>query len=200
MDQFHPTKRVLLQTLVKLLETNNPDQINSDQVLELSGVSKGSLYHHFQDFSDLLESALVYRFGKFVDVSVEALTEIIRIAKTKEDLISGLKQVTRASQARDIQEPRFNRIRILAFAVNNERMKLKLSFEQDRLTEALADLFRESIERGWGNPAMDSRTIAVMAQAYTIGRVVDDISQVQMDPEKWFYLIDEILEKVFFAR
>ena len=199
MEHLHPTKRALLQTVVNLLESNTPEQINSDQVLEISGVSKGSLYHHYQDFPDLMESALVYRFGKFVDVSVDSLTKVISASKTKEELIEGLKQVTRATQTKELQETRFNRVRILALAVNNDRMKLRLGVEQERLTEALADLFRESIERGWGDPALDPRTIAVMVQSYTMGKIVDDITPIHMDPEKWHHLVDQILERVFFA-
>ena len=200
MEHLHPTKRALLQTVVNLLETNLPEQINSEQVLELSGVSKGSLYHHYQDFPDLMESALVYRFGKFVDVSVDALTNVIRSAKSKADLVAGLKQVTRATQSSELQSTRVNRVRILALAGNNDRMKLKLGVEQERLTEALADLFRESIERGWGDPALDPRAIAVLVQAYTMGKIVDDITPQQMDPDKWLFLIDQILEGVFFSK
>jgi hypothetical protein len=32
-----------------------------------------------------------------------------------------------------------------------------------------------------------------------MGKVVDDFTPVQMDPAAWELLIDEILEKVFFA-
>lgn len=200
MQLLHPTKRALLQTVVDMLDTNQPDQINSDQVLENSGVSKGSLYHHYNDFPDLMESALVYRFGKYVDVSVQALSQVIKNAKTKEQLIEGIKQVTRDTQSSKMKETRFNRVRILAIAANNERMSKKLGVEQERLTQALADLFRESIERGFGDPAFDPRTIGVLVQAYTMGKVVDDITSVHMDEEKWVYLIDRILETVLFTK
>ena len=57
----------MIETVVNLLQTQSVDEINSDQVLEISGISKGSMYHHFEDFSDLIEHAQVARFASFVD-------------------------------------------------------------------------------------------------------------------------------------
>ncbi len=55
----HPTKEELIQTVVVLLEGTTLNQITSEQVLAISGISRGSLYHHFEDFSELLELAQV---------------------------------------------------------------------------------------------------------------------------------------------
>ena len=69
---------------------------------------------------------------------------------------------------------------------------------QERLTDSIADLYREVCHRGWGNPELDPRTISVMIQAYSLGRVVDDFTPERMDQEKWEKLITTILEQVFF--
>jgi len=90
-------------------------------------------------------------------------------------------------------------VKTVGHAVNNPRMRVNLGLEQERLTEALSDLFREAKERGWANKKIDARTVAVLVQAYTMGKVVDDFTPRQMDPAAWELLIDEILEKVLFA-
>ena len=40
---------------------------------------------------------------------------------------------------------------------------------------------------------------AVFIQAYTLGRVVDDISAEKVDPEKWKDLIHEVIDALIFA-
>ena len=56
---MHPTKAVLVRTVVELLDTQMPSEIHADNVLEISGISKGSLYHHFEDLGELVETAQV---------------------------------------------------------------------------------------------------------------------------------------------
>ncbi len=195
---LHPTKQTLIDTVVTLMDTQPAMEINSDQVLEISGISKGSLYHHFEDFPELVEHAMVARFARFVDNSVVMLNGVISSAKTRADLVEGLKKVTRATQAQELTRHRSERVTAIAKAIRIPRMKALLGEEQERLTDALADLFRESVERGWGDPTLDPRIVGVMVQAYTIGKIVDDITPTRMDAENWNQAIDSVLDKVFF--
>ena len=195
---LHPTKQTLIDTVVTLMDTQPSMEINSDQVLEISGISKGSLYHHFEDFPELVEHAMVARFARFVDNSVVMLNGVIASAKTRADLVEGLKKVTRATQAQELTRHRSERVTAIAKAIRIPRMKALLGEEQERLTDALADLFRESVERGWGDPTLDPRVVGVMVQAYTIGKIVDDITPTRMDAENWNQAIDSVLDKVFF--
>ena len=197
---FHPTKQILIDTVVKLMETQNAIDINSDEVLEISGISKGSLYHHFEDFSELIEYALVARFASFVDRSIHMLNQVTTHSKNKKDFVAGIHQVTRVTQSLERAGFRAERVTAISTAMRNERMKLRLGEEQERLTGALADLFRESIERGWGNPEFDPRTVAVLVQAYTMGQVVDDFTPDHMSIEKWYVLIDAIVDHIFFSK
>ena len=59
--RVHPTKALLIATTVTLLDTKLPNEIAVDEILEASGISKGSLYHHFEDLGELLEIAQVER-------------------------------------------------------------------------------------------------------------------------------------------
>ena len=199
MSSLHPTKQTLLDTVVYLLNSKLPAEINSEEVLEMSGISKGSLYYHYADFSELIEQALIVRFARYVDASIASLSQVLRTARTKTELFEGLKMVTRRTQSEEMKEGRYERLVSMAAAIRSPRMQLALGVEQERLTEALADLFRESQERGWGNKDFQPRVIAVMVQAYTMGKIVDDITPTHMDEENWALLIDAFLERIFFT-
>ena len=67
LTSFHPTKRLLVETVMSLLNTKTPDEVLADEVLEKSGVSKGSMYHHFEDLQELVETAQLARYAKWID-------------------------------------------------------------------------------------------------------------------------------------
>lgn len=193
----HPTRERLIEVTMTLLDGERPDKIHVDEVLLLSGISKGSLYHHFNDFSDLIEEALVRRFSTYVDQSIYVLTELVHSAKSKEELIAGLKKVTRQTQDPSRFANRFERARALGMAGSNDRFRVALAMEQDRITSALEDLFRESQNRGWMSSDFDPRAGAVLIQAYTLGQVINDVATVKYDNDAWVELIDRIIEKAF---
>ena len=195
--RVHPTKALLISTTVKLLDTKLPNEIAVDEILETSGISKGSLYHHFEDLSELLEVAQVERYAAWVDRSVEALVGMLSKVKTREDIAAGLKLVTRFTQDTKYSKPRFQRARAIAAAEHNPRFRKLLADEQKRLTDALIDLINEARNKGLYASDFDAHAGAVLVQAYTLGMIVDDFVDEQMDPEAWYDLIDKVVDKVF---
>ena len=198
MERLHPTKRLLLETVIKLLDTKKPEEILSDEVLQISGISKGSMYYHYKDWYEIVEDAICERFGWYVDRSVELCQSALLTAKTRDDLVKQLKEVTRATQKPEQYETRLARVRAIAMAGRSERMRKKLGEVQERLTQALEDLFREAKERGWTDSNLEPRAVAVLVQAYTFGHIVDDFTPEHMNTEAWYKLIDDVVERVFF--
>lgn len=195
----HPTRERLIDTVVVMLDGDHPDKINVDDVLLKSGISKGSLYHHFEDFNDLIESALVRRFSRTVDSSIDAITTLVAQATSQQEALDGLHEITIATQAQDRAPMRFERARALGMAGWNPRFQKVLGEEQRRLTEALTDLFRETQHKGWMNGAFDPHAAAVLIQAYTLGQVVNDIDDEPMSRDAWNALIRRLIEQVFVA-
>jgi len=192
----HPTWQLLLDTTVGLLDRLPPEELTSEQVLAESGVSRGSLYHHFEDFPELIVTAQVARFSLFVDRSIAALTDALESATGVDSLLVGLRQVTDATQAPERAGLRLERAGVIASAGSDERMRRMLGAEQARLTDALTELILRAQERGLYRSDFDARACAVLIQAYTLGRIVDDIVDERVDPSAWNDLIMRIISEV----
>ena len=195
---IHPTKDELIKTVVVLLDHITLADITSEKVLEISGISRGSLYHHFQDFAELLELAQVRRFSNYVDTSIEVLTELFDSVTTRDELVRRTTEISKSFQALELADSRIERLTAISKVVHNPRMASALGGEQERLTETIADLYRDMQVRGFGNPLLHPRTAAVMFQAYTLGRTVDDFTPTHMDQGNWLYAVSLIVENIFF--
>lgn len=194
-NPHHPTRERLVEVVVGILHEKPAEEITMDEVLQASGISKGSLYHHFLDFSDLLDVALAAQFASYVDETIAGLTNLVAHVKSETDFWTGLGAITLESQAAENRPRRFTRLQVAARAARNEDFRQLLALEQGRLTVALADLVREGQHNGWLNQDIDPFSVAVLIQAYTLGRSLDDISDEHVDPVKWNALILRLVRK-----
>ena len=195
----HPTFERLVLSTIELMKEFLVEEISTDMVLQHSGVSRGSLYHHFEDLADLLETAMVRIFAETVDRNIELIRGLIEKAADATEFYRATEQFNHVTQDPARRDVRFERFRLIGFACKNPRMAEKLAIEQARLTEIYADLFREAQAKGLMSNDFDPRAAAVLIQAYTLGRAVDDLVADPVDPDAWNSLIMKIVTRVFGA-
>jgi AcrR family transcriptional regulator len=175
-----------------LIDKHGSQGFTVEQLLEASNISKGSLYHHFEDFYDVIMQAQVSRFARYVDEDIAALTNVLLASTSREDMFGRLDLISRATHdpARSVR--RADRIEILAGARHSELMRQLLAPTQARLTNAIADLAREMQVKGFIDEELDSASVAVFIQAYSLGLIVNDVSSEPIDMEKWHNMISRM--------
>jgi AcrR family transcriptional regulator len=196
-NNFHPTKRLLVETVVAMLETKKPTEILAEEVLEVSGVSKGSMYHHFSDLQELVETAQLIRYSKWIDASIEFMTTYVLGATTKEEFIESLRKLTELTQSIDRKGARAERARALAACFDNPRMAKAMGEETQRHTDALADIIREVQNRGLVRADVDAKAVAVFIQSYTLGKMVNDYNPTGVQDDTWVDMITDMAVRTF---
>lgn len=196
VQAMHPTKALLLETAVALIDERGPQGFTVDELLDTSGISKGSMYHHFEDFNDVIESAEVFRFARFVDEDIRAIVAVMRTVTSREEMFDRFRRITEVASSPMRASSRADRAMIIGLASRSPRLARALAAEQDRLTDALADIAREFQERGFLASHTDPRVIAVFVQAYSFGRAIDDIAATKVSPEGWNEMISRIVETI----
>ena len=194
IDTMHPTKRLLMQTVSSMLDSDHPYDGLVENVLKQSGVSKGSLYHHFKDYPELVEQTLAWRFSQGVDESIEMMRSVRDEASNPDEFWQGIEHLTLYSQAPERAKFRAERARIIGMAAANDRFGPMLAGEQDRMTNAITEIIRDVQTRGWVNTAVDPRALAVFIQSYTLGRTIDDIAGEHVSAEAWTNLIRSVTQ------
>ena len=197
LRNLHPTGVELVKACDRLLDIKRPDQINTEEILRESGISKGSLYHHFVDLPDLIETTLIYRYSKWIDLSIQRMSSLLSSAKSAKALKEALFQITFATQKDSLQNMRIERARIFAEAQQNSRLSEKLIAETERMTTSIEDLVREVIDRKLFKPGLNARAIAVFIQSYTLGLIVNDFTTNKVTFEDWTSLINQIIGELF---
>ena len=190
------TRQNLIQATSDLMDLHAIEDISATMVLERAGASKSSMYHFFEDFSDLLEETYVVRFGETVRTSILVIEKIIAKSNTKEEFFVALDRLTKATQDRKLAQIRFSRARELARSERHEKFQKSLGALQQKLTDSLTLAFETAQEKGFLNKNFEARTGAVFIQAYTLGRIVDDVTITHMNDDDWEKLIGRIAREV----
>lgn len=193
---MHPTRQLLIDCAILLLDSHGPEAITGDMILQSSQTARGSLYHHFTDLSELIETALVVRFARYVDWSIALISEALNASQSGDDLLAGLIRVTTETQGPDRRFARMERARLIGATDGNERLAAALAAEQDRLTGAITDLFRQAQERGLMNAGFDPHVAAVFTQAYTLGKIIDDAASNHVSEEEWTRFVRLFIENI----
>lgn len=193
----HPTATRLLDATVELIDESSIDEVNLAMVLERSGVSHGSLYHHFEDFPDLVEQAIVARYVRGLDESLEAIAQL-------RDCADAAEFRTRAEQIiirfHDVDRRAYRMARLETLGSLNGRPRLAAALgrvQRDHL-ERQAALYAEFQERGWARRDVDPLVMSTMTAALHLGRTVDDISDHPVDPEQWTALVLRVYGPMMF--
>jgi len=194
--ELNETRQNLIQATSELMDLHAIEDISASMVLERAGASKSSMYHFFEDFSDLLEETYVVRFGENVRVSIIVIEKIVAKSTTKEDFFVALDRLTASTQDRGLAAIRFSRARELARSERHEKFRNSLGALQQQLTDSLTIAFETAQEKGFLNKNFEARTGAVFIQAYTLGRIVDDITTTHMNDKDWEKLIGQIARDV----
>ena len=195
----HPTRITLIETVISLLETTNPEDIRVEQVLNPSGTSVGSLYHHFNDLADLIDQAMITRYTADIDVSIAALSEVLQTSTDRKSLLEGFRNNTARTQSPTRGSHRFHRAQTMTRAVVNERFRQALASEQKRLTDTIADMWKELQSKGLFDPDLDPKVGSVFIQAYSMGLIINDVSSEPIDPDAYVAFISRMLERTFFS-
>jgi AcrR family transcriptional regulator len=195
----HPTREALITTVVHMLTSKNPEDLKVEEVLAQSGISSGSLYHHFVDFSDLIDQAMVLRYSSDIDASIASLDVLVQTAHDIPSLASGLLATTVRTQAPDRHIQRFIRAQTMVRAATHEQFRRALAPEQKRLTEAIADVLRKLQAKGLFHTSIDPHAGSIFIQAYNLGLIVNDVAEESVNHEAYVAIVSRMLEKTFFA-
>lgn len=189
----------LLSAAERLLVKHPPRKITTAMILREAGVARGSLYHHFESSTQLLESALLGMFSRQVSLNIEMLRGATTDARDLRSFLTGLQRITRISQGPDRRASRFDRVRLIAATQNNETLGKLLAKEQARLTDAITEIFKLAQQKGWIRPDIPAGAAAVFIQSYTLGKIVDDLVPNPVESADWNTLIDLFVERTLIS-
>jgi AcrR family transcriptional regulator len=198
--RMHPTAQLLVETVREMLKTLPFNTIKSESVLQKSGLSRGSMYHHFVNFEDLVETAQIQLYNEFIEDLVQSLKEVLTSCETIEEARAAFSVLSSTGSEHHPGNIRNQRVGVLYSAAVSHEFAKKLQHSQESLTQEWMNLYEMCVAKGWADPSIDARAVAILIQSTTLGRTIDDLSMVHMSLDAWVVVLLHLLDSFFFSK
>lgn len=190
----HPTHSRILEEAKIILNEDGFDLFNVQRVLDAANVSRGTLYHHFGDVDTLIEAALVETFRQELDHYLNLLVELIKHSPDSTTFRQTLRPLVQAFSTMPASV-RLRRAHTIVLAATRPKLASAIASVQNSVTEAWEVTILELQGRGFVRADLNAHATAVMVQAITLGRIVDDAASNHLTHEQFadsFYQIIDL--------
>ena len=158
------------------LKQSGSVNFNLENVLRESGVSRGSLYHHFGSRHGLISHCEAQLLKESLKSENELIRLLIESGKSGEELFNMLSGLIRSLGTDSMLDQRARRIRTIAASMEDDNLRAMLADSQIKGSQYLADSYEMAKQRGLIKPKVDIETIVYLTQAMFLGRILVDIT------------------------
>ncbi|MFM7488877.1 MAG: TetR/AcrR family transcriptional regulator [Actinomycetota bacterium] len=151
-------------------------KFNLDRVLEKSGVSRSSVYHHFGSRNGLIATVEVDRGLEDTLKEMEILRSFLLGSDKFERVMGYIEIALNADDDKAARLRRRRRIALVAASEHNKALAASLANAQSEGTAHLAETLQMMKDRGIINPTVPLPGIASAFQSLLLGRVYADIT------------------------
>ena len=180
------TAAKILKFAEEELEAHGHVNFNLDRVIEKSGVSRSSVYHHFGGREGVIAGVETNRLISWLDNGLSEMREMLLNVHSGEDAFKLVELgIVWVAGSAEQQERRRQRISTLAMSYNSPDTRQHLKKVQGEGTQRFAEIIRELKTRGLCDPLEPIEGTAHFIQSILLGRVLVDILEDAEANTQW---------------
>lgn len=193
-----PIREKLLVQAMELLANDGFDRFNVQRVLDGAGVSRATLYRHFPDVDGLIEAAMVEIFRQQIDLNLRAARELVELSTDKEMFRDGIGRLLEALSKTPVQV-RILRAHTVVLGTSRPELGKAVATVQESLNDGWEEVVRSAQMRGLVRKDVDPRTVGVLVQSLSLGRIIDEVAVKHMGDTNWAKALFDVLDRAFFT-
>ena len=192
------TRTRLVDSALRTILDHGIDAVRIDDVVAEVGVTKGSLYWHFEDRDALVKAALAEQIRRLNVDTVEGVSEAIRSATSKDDYLGRIAPLLAdpfdAAQVRE----RWSRLTVLVETRNDPKLRAMIQDVQARHLALFVELMSDAQNAGVLRDDVDPRAVAVALNAMYLGsNIIDVLGDHGPTPDAWWGLMSLLIAALF---
>lgn len=183
----------VLTATAKVLSKQGEGKVRIQEISSQTGVSIGSIYHHFKNREGLILAALVDAFSKGFRRDLENMVNWLDSVNEIAQLTQDTDRIRGLIDKHWAEADALHRISILGSVQGRRELKAALTKVQTELFDRLA----QSIERlqglGFIKSNLSTRAVSVHGIGMILGRAISEIDATPVSSSEWNQVVLEML-------
>jgi AcrR family transcriptional regulator len=163
------SRKELIDVALKIIINDGIDALRIDDVCEKVGVTKGSLYWHFQDREGLVRAALFEQLRQLSETQLASLDAAIENATSRDEYLVKVAGSLANPFDTNESENRWERWEMLARARRDPELKQFMTEIQKRYQHFLTSVMTKAKDRGVLRGDVDPAAVAAAITALALG-------------------------------
>ena len=131
------TVSAVITATVRAIEEGGESNVRIDEILVETGISKGSLYHHFGGREGLIAAARVVQFSRFIESDAQQIHEALTAATTLDEYVAAASHLLEVGEGVERQKIRLARLNTISSSYGRSDLWNALSVQQHAHTEVI---------------------------------------------------------------
>lgn len=179
------TRTALIDATIALLDERGEQGLRIADISRRSGISVGSLYHHFGSRDGLLKAARARQFRSSHSTYGAIFIEMAASAASADDFVAALREMLPLLHSRERASERIRRFAYIGSAATRPDLLAEIRREETELVTQGAELAKTLIDRGWVKQGISARALTAFSVALELGAIVLDLDEEQSEDEWW---------------
>lgn len=188
----------LVDAALRVILEHGVDAVRIDDIVAEVGVTKGSLYWHFEDRNALIKAALAEQIQRLNAETIAGVFDAITLSDRKDDYLARVAPYIADPFNADQVRERWNRLAILVETRNHPELSEMMRDVQARNLDVFVELMSQAQKNGVLRQDLDPRAVAVALNAMYLGsNIIDVLGEHAPTPEAWWNLISFFIGALF---
>lgn len=195
----YPDSRMeLIDAAIDIVLKDGIDALRIEDVCDRVGVTKGSLYWHFNDRNGLIREALLEHMRRIGEAQLSALSEAVGSDATRDEYLARIAGALVDPFDKAEVESRWQRLELIATSRRDPEMAAIMSDIQRRHQRYLTDLMETASARGHLRPDVDPKALAAMLVSVGLGsNLLSLLGEDGPTPDSWSRFLFLMIETLF---
>jgi AcrR family transcriptional regulator len=184
-ERAKDTVQQVIDATNRAIESGGESSVRIQELSVETGVSIGSIYHHFGDRDGLIRATYVHNFASSIEQDIARAKRFMAKMHSTEEIAQHYDEMLRFLVEHFKHVPADKRANIIGSTAGRPLLRAALAEVQHALTEQLTEVMVLLQERKMLKPHLSPRAAAVMTLGMLHGRIIAEIDTSPVSDLEW---------------